>query len=547
MTEAVYEVYGRGFGWTWRLRDGEAVLAHGGRHDDDSLDTRRRVDRTRAALARLAGDDRSFGTDDVGEPRVVVEEEPDLSAEADGTDWVWRLETDDAVLAHSGERFPTESAARASVERFREVGVAALPVYNVGSEHSWRIDAPAVPVGRPSLSGLLRELARGLRHRRFLERFDTRIVVSGSRGKSSTVRRLDDLFNRRGYDTFTKITGNYPVIILNGRVYPIDRLGPRTTLYENVNVVREFAPHLEAFDAGDVALFENQAITEYTTRIVNQRFIKPDVILLTNVRQDHNDTLGKRRQDIARSLARSVPAGTHVVCGEQHQVLFDYMREEIEARGGTVERVDVPDRHRGLLGAETVHAVDATLRAIGEPPVPDDELDDAVEVIQPEWTRLPGGLVFNAAEVNDVESTEMVRRALTDDGERILPFVYLRDDRRGRTASFAEYLDLLYGRDCIDRARVGGAGSAAFARNVDVPVTRHRRDEDAGAVLDAMLAEGDPVVLMGNTVDDFMRDMEVAIAGRAREYRESDLVDDVAGFSAVPPNVTGTPDDVEGR
>lgn len=548
MSETVYEVYGRGFGWTWRLRDDQELLAHGGRHYDDSLDTREEIDRTRAAIAQLGGDDIAFASTDVREPRFVVEQNPAPSGEQRGDDdWVWRLETSDSVLAHSAQRYPTEAAANESVERFETLGAGALPVYNVGSEHEWRIDADTVKVGKPSITGTVRELTRGIRHRDFLDKFETRIIVSGSRGKSSTVRRLDDVFNRRGYDTFTKITGNYPVIIHNGRVHPIERLGPRVTLYENVNVVGEFAPRLGAFDAGDVAIFENQAITQYTTRIVNERFIKPDVILMTNVRQDHNDTLGKDRQDIARSLARSVPEGTHVVNGEQHPALHEYMREEIEARGATIEQVAIPERHRGLLGAETVHAVNTTLRAINKEPVPDSELDAFLDRIQPEWSRVPGGRVFNAAEVNDVESTEMVRRTLTDEDETVLPFVYLRYDRRGRTASFAEYIDLLGERDCIDRARVCGAGTGAFARNVDVPVTQHSSAEDAGTVLDEMLAEDDPVLLMGNTVDEFMRGMELAIAERVKSYRESELVEDVLPISdgvstTVPDNSPDTRD-----
>lgn len=380
-----------------------------------------------------------------------------------------------------------------------------------------------VEVGARNLRAILSELTRGFRHRKYLRDIDTRIVVSGSRGKSSTTRRLDDIFNRRGYDTLTKITGNYPTLIHNGEAYPIDRQGPRVTLYENVSVIGEFAPELDSYDPEDVAIFENQAITEYTTRLVNERFVKPDVILLTNVRQDHNDTLGKTRTDIARSLARSVPAGTHVVNGEQHTVLHEYMRDEIERRDATIEQVSIPEHHRGLLGAETVHALDTVLTALDEPPIPEGELDAYLTSIQPEWTRLPGGRVYNAAEVNDVESTEQVRRLLAGD-EHVLPFVYLRHDRRGRTASFAEYVDILTERDCIDHVCVGGANTKAFARNVDVATTRYARTDDAGDVLDELLASGDPVMLMGNTVDEFMRDMEVAIADRAATTESAESV-----------------------
>ncbi len=91
----------------------------------------------------------------------------------------------------------------------------------------------------------------------------------------------------------------------------------------------------------------------------------------------------------------------------------------------------------------------------------------------------------------------------------------MRADRRSRTASFAQYLNTLAERDLIERARAGGAFTGVFASNVDVPVTEHDRDEDAGAVLDDMLEQGYPVLTMGNTVDDFMRDLEAEIETRA--------------------------------
>ena len=85
------------------------------------------------------------------------------------------------------------------------------------------------------------------------------------------------------------------------------------------------------------------------------------------------------------------------------------------------------------------------------------------------------------------------------------------------TASFATYLNTLADPDLITRARAGGAFTDVFASRVDVPVTTHDREEDAGEVLEDMLAEEYPVMPMGNTVDDFMRDMEDEIAERARE------------------------------
>jgi hypothetical protein len=63
---------------------------------------------------------------------------------------------------------------------------------------------------------------------------------------------------------------------------------------------------------------------------------------------------------------------------------------------------------------------------------------------------------------------------------------------------------------------VGGANTRAFARNTDLPVTQHDRETDAATVLDELLDAGPPVVVMGNTVDEFMREFEQAISARQK-------------------------------
>nr|WP_303647882.1 Mur ligase family protein [Haloarchaeobius amylolyticus] len=507
------------------MRIDAEVVATCGTHHDRSREARLAVDDVRAAVRQLLGEAVPNESASVTDPRFVVEPDPTPAGElpADRNNWVWRFESAERVLAHSAERFPTEAAAETAVDRFMANATGALPVFMVGAEHEWAQGPQPITVGKPSLTGLVRELTRGLRHRQALQQVDTRIVVAGTRGKSSTTRRLDDVFNRRDYDTLTKITGDHPTLIHNGEVFPIEREGPRTTLYENISIIGEFAGELDAYDPEDVLIFENQGITEYTTRLVNQRLIDPDIMVLTNVRQDHTDTLGKTRGDIARAFARSVPKGTHVISGEQHPLLHEYMQRDIERRGGTIEQVDVPPEHEGFIGAETVHAINAVLAAVDESPILDSEIEAFLEGMQPAWTLLPNGRIYDAAAVNDIESTEMIRRALTD-GEQIVPFVYLRRDRRGRTASFAEYVDLLYEHDHIEVVHVGGANARAFAANVDVPVVQHENTEGASAVLDELLGDGNRVICMGNAVDEFMRDVEAEIEQRVRAQKQVERI-----------------------
>ena len=358
-------------------------------------------------------------------------------------------------------------------------------------------------------------LGAGPLHRRRLGAIDTRVAVTGTRGKSSAVCWLHDAFERRGYDTLAKVTGDRPRVIRNGTVRELERTG-QVRLYENERVFGEVA------DRGtDVAVFENQGIRQYTARLVNEQFVRPEVVFLTNVREDHLDTLGSDRVQIARAFARSVPRGTHVVCGESDADLREYIGAELARRGASVSFVDPPEGVRDIPGAEVVYGLNAVLAAVGEEPLPEKRLKAHLESLRPSWRQLPNGRVFDATSVNDVQSTELVRRALAGrSGEPIEPLVNLRWDRRGRTASFIRYLTALHEDGEVVRAHVTGDSQRLFDTNTPFPVRRHDTDRSAAAVLDDALAAGRPVLLMGNTATDFMRDLQMVVDVRARRDHE---------------------------
>jgi hypothetical protein len=508
-----FEVIATNAGWIWEFYDGDLPLAVSPAPFETSHGARESIDAVRDAIAEVEHlDDFEFGVEPTAHERSRIRIRGDETSSV----FQWSLEQGESTLAVPSYTYTERDRAVDAARRFRELAVGSMPIYLTGAKDD-SVTWDPFTIGRGTLrSRLWSLLTRGKHHREFIDNTEIRIVVSGIRGKSSTVKRLDDVFNRRGYDVLTKITGNQPTLIRNGDVIPIDRPGPYTTLYENLDVLREFNPIFDSYTPENVAIFENQGITEYTTRLFNQRFVKPHVVVIANIRQDHQDTLGKSRRDIARAFARTIPPNTHVVSGELHPVLHEYMSEEVEQAGGTLTQVSIPDDQRGRIGAETVYAVNDVLRLLEMDPVPEEQLNEYLDAIQPEWVQVPGGRVFNGAEINDIESTEAIRRSLAGDNY-VLPFVYLRADRRSRTASFANYLNTLADRDLIREARAGGAFTDVFASNVDVPVTTHSRDEDAGVVLDEMLDEDYPVMLMGNTVDDFMRDMEAEISERAQQ------------------------------
>lgn len=351
-------------------------------------------------------------------------------------------------------------------------------------------------------------LGAGPLHRRRLRNLDVRIAVSGVRGKSTTTRWLHDILYARGLDVLAKTTGTDPTAIYNGEEWEIKRSG-QVTLYENERLIREVDPE-------DAIVVENQGIREYTTRLVNQRYVDPQVVFIANVRADHLDTLGKNRRDITRALARAIPPGTHVINGEQNETLRTYMEAELDRRDATITHVRIPEEHSHYPGAECVYGLDNVLRAVGQSPLSERDRESLLESMAPAWQHLPEGRVYNAADANDIQSTETLRQRLAGTTP-IQPVLYLRGDRRGRTVSFCHYLNFLTAQELIPKARVVGDNTALFRRRAQCPLIEHdEHSEEPTDVLEDALADGHPVVLMGNTNAEFMQGLSDAIDKRAR-------------------------------
>lgn len=368
-----------------------------------------------------------------------------------------------------------------------------------------------------TLASLLQQaldtLGRGPDHEERLEAINRSVVVSGTRGKSAATRWLYEILYSQDADVLAKITGDRPLVLYDGETHEIER-SRRVTLYENESQLRRFAPV-------DTLVLENQAIGEYTTRLVNTQFTDPDVVFLTNIRRDHLDRLGRDPFEIARAFARTIPEDTTLVVGEQNDEIVAALKHEIQADDVRLRRVSVPESANDIPGAETIYGINDVLTAIDEQPLPERRLAAYKDEMRVEWTQLPDGRVFNAASVNDVDSTEIIRQSLeTPDTETIQPFVYLRADRRARTVSFINYLEQLYDADVFELARAVGPHAELFARQAAFPVATHEESESAGRVLDAALAPGWPVFIVGNTVAEFMRDLEEEIESREVDRSE---------------------------
>ena len=156
-------------------------------------------------------------------------------------------------------------------------------------------------------------MEKSLRDRR--KSIPVRIVVTGSRGKSSLTRLLHAALNACGIRTYSRITGVVP-----------RELAPSTPNGEFAErVIRRCSPaHVREMlwwfsqvpcDA-EAVVIENSAVAP-DLQFFAADLLDPTLVVWTTLRADHEEVWGRGREGAAHALMRGVPKGIAVVGGPE--------------------------------------------------------------------------------------------------------------------------------------------------------------------------------------------------------------------------------------
>jgi hypothetical protein len=128
-----------------------------------------------------------------------------------------------------------------------------------------------------------------------------RILVTGSRGKSSLVRLLTAALEGAGVSAAGRITGVLPREIIRGKETLILRSGPGS--------VEEMRWWLRSLPGGmKGAVLENSAVDPELQGLA-WRWMKPSCTVLTNVRPDHEEVWGHGEEMAAAALCGGIDGG----------------------------------------------------------------------------------------------------------------------------------------------------------------------------------------------------------------------------------------------
>lgn len=330
------------------------------------------------------------------------------------------------------------------------------------------------------------EMGRHAWHRR---RIPIRVHVNGTRGKSSVARLIAAGLRAGGLRVVGKTTGSAAAVIhTDGSETPVRRRGG-PNIKEQLGIIRGAAR-----EGCDALVIECMAVRPDLQRVCEHAIVKATHGVITNVRPDHLEVMGPTLDDVATSLAGTVPARAHLFTAEDHYAPFLAGRARRAGSRCTVSTAAgiSAEEMAGFDYVEFPENVSLALDVCVQAGVPRERALAGMYGVRPDVGALtswpvetasasgaPRRLAFvNGFAANDPESYLRVWRRLGLDraDEPVYILVNIRADRQRRSKDLAPLLGnqlraeryVLIGQDTALFADLACRGGAPRSRIVDL-------------------------------------------------------------------------------
>ncbi len=293
----------------------------------------------------------------------------------------------------------------------------------------------------------------------FLERrlkaIALRISVTGTRGKTTLVRMVAAMLRANGWQVLAKTTGSEAKYILpDGSEQDIPRRGLPSIL-EQKQLLKK-AVQLRA----NCIVAEIMSIHPENHFVESLQLLRPNIVLLTNIRLDHTDAMGQTTHEIARVFCLDLPTGSRLFIPESElrtPIIEISQREGIELMAVSDEPISERwDTKIGLAQSpghgRHIALVSALGRQLG---IDEPIITKGIQHAQPDiggmkiWKYRPSDsektyYLVNAFAANDPLSTreivEWVKVHLPAAHHNSIGLLNLRADRGDRTLQWIQAL-----------------------------------------------------------------------------------------------------------
>lgn len=278
---------------------------------------------------------------------------------------------------------------------------------------------------------LLMWFIEGYFHKKNLNDIPIRILINGTRGKTSLTRLLTTALNEAGIRTYGKSTGSSAEIIRpDGSVEKIRRKEFGDRFRETILFIRY------ARKAGAQAVcVECNALSIENQKLFSRFLLVPTIAVITNTYTDHIDIMGWTKEEISSVLLASVPRNAKLFVTEE---LYKEKRGNVVVAGHNDFKFSP-----GLsIHPSTIDLAAEVLSYLG---IKMDVLENSLDKIPQEIgliDRIEGErfMFVPSFSINDLECMRFaITRELECDKERELKIVFnSREDREFRVLLFEE-------------------------------------------------------------------------------------------------------------
>lgn len=339
-----------------------------------------------------------------------------------------------------------------------------------------------------------------------------RIIVEGTRGKSSTVLMLEEQIRRIGRRTLAKTTGVTSQLIVNGEkiALPRDRDG--------ILLDDEGIPSILHSDI-DVLIFENPAITPDSMRYVHAA-IEPHHVVIPNIRIDHIEGLGNDPRELTETFTKNLLATRHlknVYYAEPirnvHDFVYPILAKFAENHPDRIRLhdVNVPKKYQKMPGIENLCITSYVMAHIYRERINARPILDHIRKKLQIRINAQDIRYFDASQINDPVSCIHMLSYLLDNTEDPIALIgYFRQNQAGRNDLFEDYFDELDDTigDRIERIWFAGYGTDHVYSRLSSRLKKVARPDTRVEDIDEILAfaRSQRVILipMVNRVNPFM-------------------------------------------
>lgn len=140
-------------------------------------------------------------------------------------------------------------------------------------------------------------------HRHRLQKIPIRILINGTRGKSTVTRLLTAMLQEAGIRTWGKSTGSQAMYLCaDGTEAAYRKKRRRVNIREQISFVRRAVQ-----DGAQAIVVECMALLPENQLMMAEEFVRPTLTVITNARVDHLMEIGRTEEETVETLSLSVP------------------------------------------------------------------------------------------------------------------------------------------------------------------------------------------------------------------------------------------------